>query len=110
MAQQGSFADLQSQDNYVKSLALGAADFDSWEIEQNRTEKSLLPAKTQNPSPKESGLDMKRQTGDPRVYKYYFKSIGILYSLTFLLLATAYIFLGKLPRKFSLELQEYGTY
>lgn len=60
-----------------------------------------IPQKTLQPSaPRTGELDLKRQTGDIKLYSYYYHSIGAVYALAFLVLAAAYIFLGKLPREF----------
>ena len=91
----------------MKSLSLEAAtDSESLGKVESPADRAVPITQAKAPGPKASELDMKRKTGDIRVYKYYFRSIGLLYSLTFLLLAAAYIFLGKLPRRYTLELRK----
>lgn len=79
--------------------------------EEVESEPSSVPQNTLQPAaPRTEELDLKRQTGDKKLYSYYYHSIGALYALTFLVLAAAYIFLGKLPREFHLPIHFKGEY
>jgi hypothetical protein len=96
ISQQGSFEIQQSQDDYVRSLLLrDATETNDGEEIEAVPEHAVLQASAKSPSTGE--LDLKRKTGDTKVYIYYFQSIGWIYSLIFLALAITYIFLGKLP-------------
>lgn len=67
----------------------------------------------QNSSPKppssSAALDLKRQVGDTKVYAYYYKSVGMIYSLIWLFLAALYISSGKLPQIWLSRWTEEGT-
>lgn len=96
IAQTGSFADLQAQDGYVKSLALEArsshVDDDAREADTNTS--AIPPPVT---AAEEDENDLTRQTGDRALYKFYLKSTGLPLSLGFLLLAIGYVAVGRMP-------------
>lgn len=86
IAQSGSFAELQAQDGYVRSLALKTRSSHEIEDIQNAdTETTADPAAAKAAGEDES--DFTRQTGDRSLYKFYLKSTGIPLSLGFLLIA-----------------------
>lgn len=96
IAQTGSFADLQAQDGYVKSLALEArsshGNDDAREADAN-TSADSSPAT----AVEEDESDLARQTGDRSLYKFYLKSTGLPLSIGFLLLAIGYVIMGRMP-------------
>ncbi|KAI8633154.1 putative ABC transporter [Xylariaceae sp. FL1651] len=85
VAEHGTFSQLNSQDGYVGSLNL----------EQRETElPQTLPAALQSDNTAIDDLReiFNKKTSDWAVYKYYFKSIGWLASLTTLITAISYAF------------------
>lgn len=84
-------------------------------VDEDEDESPALPGATETihvtkrPEPKAEELDIKRQTGDFSIYRYYFKSVGPLYAFTFLGLGASYIFLGKLPQIWLRAWTEVGT-
>ncbi|KAH8203470.1 hypothetical protein TruAng_002341 [Truncatella angustata] len=107
IAQTGSFADLQAQDGYVKSLALEARfsheDDDAREGDTNTSADPPLVTTAGDES------DLARQTGDRSLYKFYLKSVGLPRSLGFLLLAIGYVTVGRMPTIWVRIWTEHGT-
>ncbi|KAM0816280.1 putative ABC transporter FUM19 [Seiridium cardinale] len=96
IAQIGSFAELQAQDGYVRSLALKARsshdEEDTREADTDTTTDSA-PAK----AAEEDESDLARQTGDRSLYEFYLKSTGLPLSLGFLLIAIGYVGISRMP-------------
>lgn len=96
IAQTGSFADLQAQDGYVKSLALEArSSHGDDDVREADTNTSADPPPITAVAEDES--DLARQTGDRSLYRFYLKSTGLPLSLGFLLLAIGYVTVGRMP-------------
>lgn len=96
IAQIGSFNELQSQDGYVKSLAIEAhsqhAGDDAAEATTHISTEPPPVTATEEDEP-----NLARQNGDRSLYKFYLRSTGVPLSLGFLLLATGYIAMGRMP-------------
>lgn len=86
IAQIGSFAELQAQDGYVRSLALKTPSNHEIEDMQNAEIDTTVDPDAAKAA-KEDESDFTRQTGDLSLYKFYLKSTGIPLSLGFLLIA-----------------------
>ncbi|KAH8804690.1 ABC transporter-like protein [Xylogone sp. PMI_703] len=108
--QQGSLAQLQSLDGYVKNLALKPATDPTTHSSEEIEVLEVPGAPSVNQEEDVVGtVDSKRQVGDFQAYKYWFTSVGVTYSLVFLVLAMCYIFSGKLPQIFLRIWTEAGT-
>lgn len=106
ISEQGFPKDLRNKDSAAKGLLTKHPSRENV-IDADDTgsrSKTLTKQATSSGMPKPEERDLKRQTGDLKLYSYYYRSIGWANSLTFLVLATAYTFLGKLPREFDRHL------
>ena len=100
ISEQGCFEELRIEEGVMNHLLThhhGLEDLPDTSVETPHSAIKQATPTSRIPSSEE--LDLKRQTGDLKLYSYYYHSIGARYALTFLVLATAYIFFGKLPRK-----------
>ena len=99
--QRGTYQELQLDDGYVKSLALRQDDASNSEGEDEAVHRRpVVAAKDQSsPQNRSSEQALIRQTGDRSLYKFYLQSVGAWLFILWLILASIYIFSGKLPRK-----------
>ncbi|KAI1841095.1 hypothetical protein JX266_012688 [Neoarthrinium moseri] len=97
IAQKGSFAELQSQNGYVRDLALDQSSQARCEDDESieNEAKSVPQAEPAREDPEL--LDLKRQTGDVSLYAFYLKSVSATIALCWLGLAVLYTGLSKVP-------------
>jgi len=98
IAQQGSYVELQSSDGYVRDLALEKIS-KTKVVENEKVNVAPVILKVDTVIEDSEGLDLKRQTGDMSLYKFYFKSVSATVALFWLGLAIIYTGLSKIPRK-----------
>ncbi|KAI8955491.1 P-loop containing nucleoside triphosphate hydrolase protein [Xylaria longipes] len=84
--EQGTFEELMARDGYIRRLGLRSgseSDTSSEEIPSERhnvkTEAQQLCHASTNTALEEEHIGELRQTGDKKVYKHYFKSMGLTY-------------------------------
>lgn len=107
MQQNGTFADLQSKDGYVKDLAIKYRDDktpESISTEDHKTEE-------EQPYPSNGPKDdpTERQFADWALYKFYFNSVPTHMILIFLVLAVGYIVLGRMTAVWIKIWTDHGT-
>ena len=106
--QQGSFSSLNLLDGYVQSLLVEEKDEkstpDSGLTASNENAKKPSAVAAMEPDAQKQLL---RQTGDFKVYKYYWKSIGWRHGLLIVALSFCAEFCLYFPRKFLYLLRNY---
>lgn len=99
VAEQGSFADLQASDGYVKSLCLASRRIDDAESVSAGTPGLIefeIPARNAVANVPAASSPT-RQTGDVTIYTYYFATIGPRLTIVFLGLAAFWGFINAFP-------------
>lgn len=67
--------------------------------DEDLVEDEDIPPATQSLTAEElEKRDLERQTGDISLYRFYFSSVSSIMAITWLILATIYIGLGRAPR------------
>ncbi|KAH8887988.1 putative multidrug resistance protein MDR [Thozetella sp. PMI_491] len=107
ICQSGTFSELQTQDGYVKALAIEAQG--SSEPNNTEEETAVVSAPEYNRPPAPGHDDMTRQTGDLSLYKFYLKSAGTSFIIIFLLLAVGYVSAGRMAVVWVRIWTEHGT-
>ena len=100
IAQQGSYIELQSSDGYIRDLALGKTSKEKVAENENVNDVALVPPQADPVREDSEALDLKRQTGDMSLYKFYFKSVSAAIAIFWLGLTIIYTGLSKMPCKY----------
>jgi hypothetical protein len=97
VSEEGTFAELNSNRGYVYDLFRKRVEDHT--IPEDRPRSNILIAFGNSPDETAIAGDtgVSRQAGDLGVYTYYFSSIGLKTTITFILLEVAFAALSKLP-------------
>lgn len=97
IVEQGNFATLNSNHGYVHSLSIQSKIKSKAPV---LVEDKFSAEKPQNATIVQNNeLDFKRQQGDFTIYKYYFETIGLFYTVIFFALQVSFAFLNVFPCK-----------
>ncbi|RYC64367.1 hypothetical protein CHU98_g1837 [Xylaria longipes] len=102
--EQGTFEELMARDGYIRRLGLRSgseSDTSSEEIPSERhnvkTEAQQLCHASTNTALEEEDIGELRQTGDKKVYKHYFKSMGVILAICSFFIAALWGFFRNFP-------------
>lgn len=95
IVEQGTLAQLNAMDGYVRSFALQNSSEEMVDTSGKPSEE--LKSLAKSALPLKDALDKNRQTGDLTVYAYYFRAAGFLSTFTFVLFSALSAFFDVFP-------------